>query len=209
MPPGARRRLPNRAARRDDTRDRLLDATAALLAHGGSFSDLSVSRLATKAGISRATFYIYFEDKAELVRAWFDRIDEEAHAATAAWWTLEGEVTRDDIHRVLTRIIDVYRQHGPLLAAVQDMAAYDPLLRDVVAESFARAQGDLCDHIAAGQASGQIDATLLPHETSAWLSSMVDRIAHEAAPKADEGELAELLDAGADILWNTLYAPTI
>jgi Bacterial regulatory proteins, tetR family len=33
----------------------------------------SIERLASAAGISRATFYNYFDDKAELLYAWFGR----------------------------------------------------------------------------------------------------------------------------------------
>ena len=47
---------------------RLLDATERLMRDGASFTELSVDRLATEAGISRASFYIYFEDKGHLLR---------------------------------------------------------------------------------------------------------------------------------------------
>lgn len=35
---------------------------------GTSFTELSVDRLTTEAGMSRASFYIYFEDKGHLLR---------------------------------------------------------------------------------------------------------------------------------------------
>jgi AcrR family transcriptional regulator len=209
MASSARQQWPNRAARRADARDRLLDATAALLAHGGSFSSLSVERLATKAGMSRATFYIHFESKGELVRAWYERTELEAAAVTATWWALDGEVTHEQVHTLLSGIMQVWQNHGPLLAAVQDMAAHDPLLRDSITASYVRDRDDLCHHIVEGQKNGHIDRSLLPYETSAWLSSMVERVAREAVPTADAAEIADLLDAGADILWNTLYAPTL
>ena len=47
---------------------RLLDATERLMRDGASFTELSVDRLSTEAGISRASFYIYFEDKGQLLR---------------------------------------------------------------------------------------------------------------------------------------------
>ena len=47
---------------------RLLDATERLMRDGASFTELSVDRLSTEAGISRASFYIYFEDKGHLLR---------------------------------------------------------------------------------------------------------------------------------------------
>ena len=46
-----------RRQRREQMERRLLDAT-----------ELSVDRLSSEAGISRASFYIYFEDKGHLLR---------------------------------------------------------------------------------------------------------------------------------------------
>ncbi|WP_237156519.1 helix-turn-helix domain-containing protein [Mycobacteroides franklinii] len=66
----ARRQLPNRTARRNDTLAALAVAAASCAdGNQSSFANLTVDRLARRAGISRASFYIYFEDKAELVRA--------------------------------------------------------------------------------------------------------------------------------------------
>jgi AcrR family transcriptional regulator len=49
----------NRQERREQIERLLLDATERLMADGASFTELSVDRLATEAGISRASFYVY------------------------------------------------------------------------------------------------------------------------------------------------------
>ena len=63
MPSVTRKPQAKRQERREQIERRLLDATERLMADGASFTELSVDRLATEAGISRASFYIYFEDK--------------------------------------------------------------------------------------------------------------------------------------------------
>ena len=68
MPSITRKPQANRQERRDQIERRLLDATERLMNDGASFTELSVDRLATEAGISRASFYIYFEDKGYLLR---------------------------------------------------------------------------------------------------------------------------------------------
>ena len=46
-----------------------MEATEKLLREGNSYADLSVEAIAARAGISRTTFYDYFEDKRELLLA--------------------------------------------------------------------------------------------------------------------------------------------
>ena len=68
MPSVTRKPQAKRQERREEIERQLLDATERLMAAGASFTELSVDRLATEAGISRASFYIYFEDKGHLLR---------------------------------------------------------------------------------------------------------------------------------------------
>jgi len=69
------------------TRNALLEATKQLLAEETSVAALSVDRIVAAAGMSRATFYLHFKDKTELVAAlaeeqvaWRDEIGAEALA---------------------------------------------------------------------------------------------------------------------------------
>jgi len=68
VPSVTRKPQAKRQERREEIERQLLDATERLMAAGASFTELSVDRLATEAGISRASFYIYFEDKGYLLR---------------------------------------------------------------------------------------------------------------------------------------------
>ena len=57
--------------------DRLLGATERLIEQGFSFATLTVEQLATEAGIARATFYLHFSDKSELVAKLMVRVTQE------------------------------------------------------------------------------------------------------------------------------------
>ena len=61
------RKADERAVRRAATEAQLLEATTELLAAGEGFADLSVERIAARAGISRTAFYDYFSDKRQLL----------------------------------------------------------------------------------------------------------------------------------------------
>src|SRR5579862_1906750 len=101
MPSVTRTARNNRSKRRDEIRVKLLVAVERLLDEGHGFTELSVERLATEAGVSRSTFYVYFEDKADLLRAWLTGIIAEVYEAAKDWWGLGQTMTKSDVHGAL------------------------------------------------------------------------------------------------------------
>lgn len=205
MPSVTRRSHGNRAQRRDDVRRRLLAVVAELLRGGESYAEISVERLVSEAGLSRSTFYVYFEDKGDLLRAWFEQVIEELEAAATAWWKLDGSATRADLRGALGQIVVAYRPHTTLMAALFDLSAYDVGVREQVHAMMARNVAGLRRHIQRGQKQGWIDPGLLPAETAQWLTWMAERGLHQMVRPADDGELTRLIVAYTDIVWNTLY----
>lgn len=207
MPSVTRKSKSTRAQRRDEARARLLQVVEDMLDEGESFTELSVERLVQAAGMSRSTFYVYFEDKGDLLRAWFSEINEELVAAAAYWWKIDGDSTREDVRAVLERIVRTYRPHTTLMAATYDAAAYDTSVRGLVEDMMKSNVASLRKHIRAGQQAGFIDPELPAAQTSAWLTWMAERGLHQLVRRAGEAELQGLIDAYAAIVWNTLYAP--
>src|ERR1700743_4007749 len=76
-----------REQRRAQMEPRLLDATERLMCDGASFTELSVDRLSTEAGISRASFYIYFEDKGHLLRRLAGQVFADLADSADRWWS--------------------------------------------------------------------------------------------------------------------------
>ena len=104
---------------------RLLDATERLMSEGASFTELSVDRLSTEAGMSRASFYIYFEDKGHLLRRLAARC-RRSRRRRERWWSVAWRHDPDDVRAAMAGIIASYRRHQPVLVALNEMAAYDP-----------------------------------------------------------------------------------
>jgi AcrR family transcriptional regulator len=200
----------SRAERRDLIKARLLAAVESLLAEGENFTELSVERLVSLAGVSRSTFYVYFEDKGELIRAWLTEIISELDVAAQGWWSLGGGQggtgSWDELRVALNRVVLVYRPHTTLMAAAFDAAAYDPAVRDQVDAMMQRNIAGLRKHIRTGQAGGSVDAALPAAQTAAWLTWMAERGLHRLVRDAPDDELARLVDAYKSIVWNTLYA---
>ncbi|BBB40420.1 TetR family transcriptional regulator [Mycobacteroides abscessus subsp. bolletii BD] len=201
----ARRRLPNRAARRNDTLAALAVAAASCIDQPEStFAALTVDRLARQAGISRASFYLYFEDKAELVRAWNGDLDEKVNTVLAQWWPTKPPYP-SALRRMLGQLANLYRENRAVLTAIQEMTPHDPLLRQARADSFADKCAALDRHIARGQHDGWCPDSLQPAMTAAWVISMLERVLQHVIPNCHDA--TSLLDTGADIVWRTLYQP--
>src|SRR5271169_3221789 len=77
-----------RQQRREQMERRLLDATERLMRDGASYTELSVDRLSTEAGISRASFYIYFEDKGHLLRRLAGQVFADLADTGERWWSV-------------------------------------------------------------------------------------------------------------------------
>jgi len=198
----------SRAERRDQIRATLLTAVEGLLEEGESFTELSVERLVARAGLSRSTFYVYFEDKGDLLKAWVSEIVEQLTDAAKDWWELPENPSRADLRAALAKIVDTYKPHTTLMAAVYDAAAYEPTLRAEVEAMMAANIAGLRKHIREGQKNGSIHKDLQPDQTAAWLQWMAERGLHQLVRSAKGGELEKLVDAYTDIVWYALYAPT-
>ena len=206
MPSITRKTQSSRAKRRDDVRDRLLAVVEELLADGVSYTEVSVERLVSEAQLSRSTFYVYFEDKGDLLRAWLAQIIAQIEAAAGDWWQLDGTASYEDLRAALAKILHAYRPHTALMAAVFDAASYDATVREEVREMMGRNMAGLRTHIRRGQKAGWIDTELSPAQASAWLTWMAERVQHQVVRAADDAELEKLIDAYARIVWRALYA---
>ncbi len=199
------RRRKTREERRTEVRQRLLEAVDQVIEHGGSYTDVSVERIAAQAGISRATFYAYFPDKGDLLRARFAQSVEELHAATESWWALEPDVTWTAVREALREVVDAYRRHTAVMNAVNDEATYDELVRDDVAAMMRTGIDHLRAHIERGQAGRWIDPGLPPLETATWLMWMGERAHHQLVRFADPADIDSHIDTFTDIVYKTLY----
>src|ERR1044071_1389315 len=113
MPSVTRKPQAKRQERREQIERDLLSATERLMRDGTSFTELSVDRLATEAGISRASFYIYFEDKGYLLRRLASQVLGDLTASGERWWDVAWRHNPDDARAAMAGIIATFRRHQP------------------------------------------------------------------------------------------------
>src|SRR5262245_53872352 len=130
--------------------DRLSGAVERLLAAGESYTNLSVARLVKEAGLARSTFYVYFEDKADLLSALTEEAVHELVETTRFWWDLPPEADRDDLRGALRRTYGAFLPHKGVMAAVVEVASYDAGVRERYDRLVARSIDQAAEHIEEG-----------------------------------------------------------
>jgi len=205
VPSVTRRSSSTRGARRARTVATLLVVVEDLLAEGEQFSELTVERLVTAAGMSRSTFYVYFEDKGTLLLALAQDVVERMLEAADAWWNLPLDADRSDVEDALGGIVEVYLRHDDLWGALIEASAYDPRVRASFRAVVDSAGDALARHIRDGQQRGSVRPGLDPQRTAGWLTWMTERGHHQLVAGASPDEVRAQTSAQAAIVWHTLY----
>ena len=126
--PSVRGRRAKRPSGEDRERDIL--ATAERLLTERPVSEISIDDLARGAGLSRPTFYFYFESKEAVVLALLDRVAEEARVvreAALAKATLVPEIWTLGVGSIL----ETFTEHRSLALAVTQMAPESEAVREL------------------------------------------------------------------------------
>ncbi len=176
-----------------------------LVENGVRYADLSVEAIITAGGISRSTFYVYFEDKGDLLVAMAQDVIGDLLADGASWWELPVGATREDLQKALRVPIDTYRQHRTILGTVAETAAYDPRAREQQQNLIGHVVTALTTYIGDAQRAGVADPNLDAERTAPWLIWMIERGLYQLVGSADEAEVERQLDALVEIVWRVVY----
>jgi TetR/AcrR family transcriptional regulator, ethionamide resistance regulator len=209
MPSVTRKPQVTRQQRRAQLERRLLDATERLMRAGASFTELSVDRLSTEAGISRASFYIYFEDKGHLLRCLARQVFGDLTTGAERWWGVAWRHDPDDVRAAMAGIIESYRRHQPVLVALNEMAAYDPPTTQTYRDLLTAISERMTRVIEDGQADGSIRAELPAATTASALVWMVERACQQNLPVKPRDYDAELATTLAEIIWGAMYLKAV
>ena len=158
-----------------------------------------------RAGISRASFYIYFEDKGHLLRRLATQVFGDLTQAAERWWNVSGRRDPADVHAAMSGIIASYRTHQPVLIALNEMSGYDPLVGQTYRELLAGIGDQLTKVIEDGQSDGSIRPQLPAAATASTLTWMVERTCHQNLPSQPPSYDAELANTITQIIWGALY----
>lgn len=183
-----------------------LQATERLLGEGQCFTELSVEQLATAAGTSRSTFYVYFRDKGDLIGRLTARVADELVAAFERWRRVAAEATVEDMRDAVLAVLGVYRQHEAVLAALVETATYDPAAAEVFNTTMAKFSLESRRAIDVVRRAGRARPDL-PDGLPEVLTLMVERSVYLLARGGDDAQRSRLADVFTHVFWNAIYAP--
>jgi AcrR family transcriptional regulator len=191
--------------RRGRRRQQVLSAATRLLEADLSYTELSVEQVLREARISRATFYAHFRNKSDLLSALAETVIDEMIAGAEPWWTGPDRPTEPDLVAAVTEITAAYLRRHAIMAAVVEVATYDPAVRAQLDRLVARTIAALAGHIRDGQARGVADPDLDPERVAGWIVWMCERGLYALVRGADEERRRRLIAAWVHIIWKTLY----
>ena len=169
------------------------------------YADLSVEAIITAGGISRSTFYVYFDDKGDLLVAMAQDVIGDLLADGASWWELPVDGTREDLRKALRVPIDTYRKHRTILGAIAETAAYDPRAQEQQQNLINQVVSALTTYVGDAQHAGVADAHLDAARTAQWLIWMIERGLYQLVGTADDDEVERQLDSLVEIVWRVVY----
>jgi TetR/AcrR family transcriptional regulator, ethionamide resistance regulator len=106
-----------RGPRKGDLKEEAILATCERLLEEKPLGEIGVDELAAGAGISRPTFYFYFESKNAVLRTLVERLADAMYADAASFLARDDEDPELTISRSIGAAADQWREHGPVLRA--------------------------------------------------------------------------------------------
>ncbi|MFQ6329363.1 TetR/AcrR family transcriptional regulator [Nocardia sp. CWNU-33] len=186
------------------TRAKLLEGAKNLFSTQG-YAAVRVDDIAAAVGCSRATFYLHFASKLEVLRA----VAEQSTAPSALYFYEDLDRVLDTGSRAefvgwMTRAIGWFQEYKDLLPAWDEATALEPEFRDIARQGIAALPNAMTSYLARWPADRQEEARLRVELLVAQLERFFTRWAMQGTIDVTADQAADVL---ADIWFPALQAP--
>jgi AcrR family transcriptional regulator len=159
--PSITRRPSSEQQRQTATESQVAAAVERLLAGGATFTELGVRQILDEAGIARSTFYAHYRDKTDLLLRVAGDMRRNAFGIVLAYHVGDHEASGvEGLAKAMLSVIQYYREHALLLRAINEVAGYDPVVREFWNTELARFVDACAATLAAEKAAGRAPADL-------------------------------------------------
>jgi AcrR family transcriptional regulator len=194
----------DRRRTRELTKADLIAATKRLLRQGTSVANLSVDRIVAEAGMARATYYLHFRDKFELVAGLMD--DVIAWRGQIGAEVLEDPgMTRESLDAILATIVGQWADEHAVLSAIIELSEYDARMAELWRAAIGEVAREAARHFRI-RWEHQPDAPPDIDTIAELLSWMFERACHQMLVDPSRHDVVA---AGmSEIIWRVLtYSP--
>jgi len=192
------------ARRRKATRQQIVGALERLIIDGADYDALSMSTIAEEAGVSRATLYLHFGDKRDIIAELAGRIVSQRFDIGAEI-VADPAMERDEMKAVVGNMMRRWVGDAPLLRAIVRLAEQDPATHDIWVAAVHEV-GDMSAALMAERWRSEPGAFVDPQTLGRVLAWMFERSARQLAidPEAEERSI----EAVAEVVWRVIdYRP--
>ena len=184
------------------TRRKLVDAAITVLARDG-YVGARVEDIASEAGTSRATFYLHFRSKLEIVRRLMadlqrqsiDHYRELDHLKNPTW---------DDLRAWIPNLVDMWQQHRAEFLVLIEAVTVEPDLSHVYVEGINDISRAMSRHLDRWSGSGRQTALL----RASMFTLQLERFCYFWKVRGEHFDEQDALTALTDSLWLALHPPT-
>lgn len=185
------------ARRRETTQARAVEATRELLLAGEPYATLSMAQIARAAGLARATLYLHFSDKRDIIAKIAQDIVDQRFALGAEALA-DPTIDRETVGAIVTDMTTRWVGDAPLLSAIIALAEEDDDVRRIWASAIHEVGAMGADLMRRHWGDGP-SAAADPETIGEVLAWMFERSAHQVA--RDPSRHAEVADAVAEVVW--------
>ena len=204
------RRSPRRsrppAVPRRDVAGSILDAAEVLLEEQ-PLADLTVADVIASAGVSRGSFYFYFESKEAVVAGLLERIIDEVHEASLPWFERGDTNPEAALREAIGGSLALWRRHAPVLRSAVESWQTDEEIRTLWEGVLERFTGAAADRIEADREAGVAPAGVAARALAWALVAMNERCFYLALLESDAMGDKQLVEALTSIWFASLYGP--
>ena len=184
--------------------EKIVDAFERLLARGESFTTISVEKLASEAGIVRATFYLHFRNKGELVGHLMKNVSKELRNAAMTALNQGGKFGRAEFQTFMRHAVEIHFKHRSAIRAMVEVSAYDPKVAQIYQEFWQTQASDTRMVLERLKSKGKAHPQAVP-EIADMLTWTAERSCTQMLDDADPIERRqEVADMLTHVVWNAL-----
>ena len=187
------------------TRARLLEAARATFLERG-YSATRVDDITKKAGTSHGAFYLYFQNKQDILEALAGETAEHMYTLTDELETIEfGEEGYQRLRAWVSRFVDAYETHAPVVNAwiaadSEQDTRFDQLGRQVLAKFAGRVAQSIERSVAAG-----LRHPVHPGTAAVALVAMLERVCYFWLVRGGPFKKETVVDTLAAIWYEAIF----